>query len=309
MKVSIVILNWNRKNDTLDCLRSVKLLSAENCDLSIIVIDNASSDNSQELIKKELFRIKRENSWECELIENEENFGFAAGNNVGIRHALNHGVDFVLILNNDTVLDKDLINEMLLTSSEHPKAGLISPKVYFAPGFEFQKDRYRNADRGKVIWYAGGKIDWQNVYGSNRGVDEVDIGQFEKIEITEFATGTCMLIRKKVLDEIGTFDDKFFLYYEDADFSQRAKRKGWQVLYSPKGHLWHKVAQSSGIGSELNDYFTTRNRLFFGMKYATIRTKAALIKESFKLLQKGRNWQKIGVRDYYLHKFGRGSWK
>ena len=87
------------------------------------------------------------------------------------------------------------------------------------------------------------------------------------------------------------------------------KNRGWKVLYEPKGIVWHKVAQSSGIGSNLNDYFITRNRMLFGMRYASLRTKFALAKESIKLLLNGRKWQKIGVRDFYLGRFGRGSWE
>jgi GT2 family glycosyltransferase len=118
-----------------------------------------------------------------------------------------------------------------------------------------------------------------------------------------------MLLRSEALKDIGLFDEKYFMYLEDADLSQRLKKKGWEVLYAPKTEIWHKVAQSSGIGSDLNDYFITRNRLLFGMRYAKCRTKLALVKESFKLLLTGRGWQKIGVRDFYLGRFRKGSWK
>ena len=96
---------------------------------------------------------------------------------------------------------------------------------------------------------------------------------------------------------------------EDSDLSERIKKAGFKVMYSPRGRLWHKVSQGSGIGSELNDYFITRNRMLFGMTYAKLRTKFALFRESIKLLLIGRKWQKIGIRDYYLGKFGKGSWK
>ena len=86
------------------------------------------------------------------------------------------------------------------------------------------------------------------------------------------------------------------------------EKGGFEVMYVPDAHIWHKVAQSSGIGSELNDYFITRNRMLFGLKYAPLRTKLALIKESLKLLLSGRKWQKTGISDYYLGRFGKGSW-
>ncbi len=211
----------------------------------------------------------------------------------------------------DTVqaVDKDLVTELIKAAKKYPKAGALSPKIYFAKGYEFHKDRYKESELGKVIWYAGGDIDWNNVYGKTRGVDEVDKGQFDKTGETDFVTGTCTLLRRKTLEDTGFFDKKYFMYYEDTDLSQRMKKKGWKILYVPKAKLWHKVAQSSGIGSNLNDYFTTRNRLLFGLRYAKFRAKLALVKESIKFLFTGRKWQKIGARDFYLGRFGKGSWK
>ena len=304
-KVSVVILNWNRARDTIDCIDSLKKLVIKDFSLEIIVVDNGSTDNSIDKIKKKIKNIK---NIKGELIRNEENLGFAAGNNVGIKHALNHGADFVLILNNDTVVDRNLILALLNTAKKRPKAGLISPKIYFAKGFEFHKARYKKSQLGKVIWYAGGNMNWDNVLGSNCGVDEVDKGQHGKIIETDFATGACVLMRKKAIEEVGMFDEQYFMYLEDADLSYRMKVRGWKVLYSPKGILWHKVAQSPGIGSDLNDYFITRNRLIFGMRYSSLRTRYALYKESLKLLLRGRKWQKKGVIDFYIMRYKRGSW-
>jgi GT2 family glycosyltransferase len=152
-------------------------------------------------------------------------------------------------------------------------------------------------------------MDWKNIYGSNRGVDEVDKGQFDETTETDFATGCFVMYKRKALEEVGLYDKRFYLYMEDADHAQRMKAAGWKILYSGRGCLWHKVSQSSGIGSELNDYYLTRNRMLFGLKYASLRTKFALIRESLRLLVNGRKWQKIGIRDYYLGKFGKGSWK
>ena len=105
------------------------------------------------------------------------------------------------------------------------------------------------------------------------------------------------------------YDKRYFAYLEDADLSQRIREAGWKVLYSPNAHLWHKVAQSSGIGSDLNDYFLTRNRMLFGMRYASLRTRFALLRESLRLLVNGRKWQRIGIRDFYFGRLGKGSWR
>lgn len=154
-----------------------------------------------------------------------------------------------------------------------------------------------------------GDIDWANVYGTNHGVDEVDRGQYDKTKETDFATGSCMFLRCKALDDVGLLDEKYFMYFEDADLSQRMEKSGWKILYAPKATLWHKVAQSSAIGGELNDYYITRNRLLFGMRYAPLRTKFALVRESIKLAITGRKWQRVGARDFYLGRFGKGSWE
>jgi len=153
-------------------------------------------------------------------------------------------------------------------------------------------------------------MDWKNIIGSHRGVDEVDKGQFNKVEETDFASGCCVMIRREVFQEIGFFNEKYFLYYEDNDFSQRVKLNGFRVYYQPRAMLWHLNAGSTGgSGSNLQDYFITRNRLLFGFSYASVRTKAALLKESIKFLFAGRNFQRKAVLDFYTGRFGKGSYK
>jgi len=301
MKVFIIILNWNGKEFILECLDSLKKLQITNYKLQIIVVDNASTDGSVEEIEKRYKDIK--------ILRNKENLGFAEGNNVGIRYVLKNGADYVLILNSDTIIDENLIVQLIKVTKKDPKIGILGPKIYFAPGFEFHKKRYKPEEKGKVIWYAGGKIDWNNVLASHRGVDEVDKGQYDKVEETGFVSGCCLFVKREVFEKIGLFDPKYFLYLEDNDFCQRAKRAGFKVIYAPGGKLWHLNAGSSRVGGPLHDYYLTRNRLLFGMRYAPYRARLALFKESLKLLIFGRKWQKAGVRDFYFRKFGRGSWK
>lgn len=302
-KVFVVILNWNGIKDTLECLKSVRRLQSTGYSLQAIVVDNKSTDNSVATLKKQ----KGIRHQSITLLENKENLGFAGGNNIGIRYALKSGADFVLILNNDTIVDKNLLIRLIEAAEKHKSAGILSPKIYFAEGFEYHKDKYKDSERGKVIWYVGGIMDWNNVVGSNYGVDDVDLGQYHITREIDFATGACMFIRRTAIERVGYFDEKYFLYLEDADFSIRAKQKGFKVLFVPDAHLWHKVSQSSGIGSELNDYYITRNRLLFGLKYAPIRAKLALLRESIKFLITGRKWQKQGVIDFYQWNFGKGS--
>jgi GT2 family glycosyltransferase len=301
--VFISIINFNNAASTIECLNSLEKLVLKNIKLSVIVIDNASKYKFK--IQNSKFKVG-----EVRVIRNEENLGFSGGHNVVIRYALKENADYVLILNNDTIVDRMLVEELLMEGEKNKEIGIVAPKIYFAKGFEFHKNRYRKDDLGKIIWYAGGITDWNNVINSHRGVDEVDTGQYEQLERTDFASGACMLIKREGIEKVGLLDEKYFLYYEDGDLCERIKRGGYTIIYNPKAYLWHKNAESAGgSGSNLQDYYITRNRMLFGYRYAPIRSKIALLKESGKLLISGREWQKKGITDFYLMKFGRGSFE
>jgi len=306
--VVISLLNFNGKKNTLDCLESLGRIRKENFKLTIVVVDNASTDRSLKEIQN--VKIKMQNDrLKFKIIGNKDNLGFAGGHNVVIKYALEGGADYVLTLNNDTYVDCNFLIELLKVAEKNDNVGILVPKIYFAPGFEYHKDRYNQKERGKVLWYGGGEMDWKNIAGRNRGVDMVDKGQFDKTEKTELATGCCMLVRREVFENVGLFDDKYFLYYEDSDLSMRAKNKRFEIIYVPNSRIWHKNAGSvGGSGSALQDYYITRNRLLFGFRYAPIRSKLALFRESLSLFLRGRQWQKRGVIDFYLGRLGRGSY-
>jgi len=299
-RVFLIILNWNGWKMTLDCLESLKKIKRGNFKLEVVIVDNGSTDESVQEIKNSNKILK--------IIEISQNLGFAEGNNVGIKHALENGADYVCLLNNDTRVNPDFLTELVKTVQSDEKIGLVGGKIYFEEGYEFHKERYRAEEKGKVIWYAGGLIDWNNVYTTHRGVDEVDHGQYDSLGETDYVNGCLALIKKEVFKKIGFFDKKYFLYFEDTDLSIRAKKAGFKLFYCPKAKIWHLNSGSSASGSGLHDYFTTRNRILFGMKFASLRSKLALIKESFELMKKGRQWQKTGIKDFYLGKFGKGSW-
>ncbi len=289
---------------TQEELENVAKLDTNGLDAKCVVVDNGSIDDSQEKLSN--YKLPNMN---YKFIETNANLGYAGGNNFGLKYSFKEGFDYTVLLNNDVILPKDILIKLVSIVEKDQKIGLLAPKMYFAKGYEFHKDRYKESELGKVFWYAGGFIDWNNVYSKHRGVDEVDRGQYDKEEVVDAANGACLLIRKNVIRDIGLLKDKYFMYWEDADYCIRAKKAGWKVVYTPETELWHKVSSSSAIGSNLNDYFLTRNRLDFGLRYAPLKTKLALIKESMKLLISGRSWQKIGVRDYYLGKWGKGSWR
>lgn len=299
MKIAIIVLNWNGVCDTVNCLSSINKLSKNQFTVKTIVVDNASADDSVNRIRSVFPHI--------DIIKNKCNLGFAGGNNVGIRQALKYRADFIFIVNNDTILENKILLEIFQTQQKY-SASIISPKIYFSPGSEFHKNRYSKSELGKVIWYAGGKIDWNNIIGFHIGVDEVDRGQFNKVREVDYATGAAMFIKKDVFEKIGLLDEKYFLYYEDLDFCMRAKKSNMQIMFSPKAVIWHNNAGSSGSGSALQDYYITRNRLLFGLRFAPLKSKLALLKETMKIGFWGRDWQKKGVSDYFLGKFGKGSY-
>ena len=296
IKIAVIVLNYKGLEETLECLESERRCVRGNYDVETIVVENGSDDGSLEALSK---------INDIHLVANDKNLGFSGGMNSGIRYALKRDADYIIILNNDTIVDKNLIVNLAKSAGSFD---IVSPKIYFAPGFEFHKDRYKEADLGKVIWYAGGSIDWQNILGIHTGVDQIDKGQFAKSKEINFATGACMLIKKEVFEKIGLFDEKYFLYLEDMDLCVRAKIKGLKIIFSPKAILWHKNAVSAGgSGSSLQDYYFTRNRLLFAFKYAKFRTKMAVLKQS--ILQSKNTAKRKALLDFLTLRFGGRSFE
>ncbi|HEV2339171.1 MAG TPA: glycosyltransferase family 2 protein [Patescibacteria group bacterium] len=300
-KIFLVTLQYNTDKETHDWLHSVKKMDKAGFDVQFVIVDNAS--------KIPFVLSKNEQDDKTHLIRSGTNTGFAGGNNIGIRYSLKNGADFVMVINNDTIVEKNLLKELLSVLDSDEKIGIAAPKIYFAKGHEFHKERYAKEETGKVFWYAGGHTDWANVMSVHRGVDEVDYGQYDTIQKVSFASGCCMLIKKEVLKKVGLFDERYFLYYEDADLCERVQRAGYSMMYAPKAVMWHiNAASSGGSGNKLQDYFLTRNRMLFGMSYAPLRTKLSLLRESIRLLFNGRVMQQKGILDFYLRKFGKGTY-
>lgn len=290
-KTGVIILHFGKLNDTNVCLRS---LNPQNYLYVILVSNDHSIHFNRQILRKFCF---------VKIILNKVNEGFAQGNNLGIAEALKLGCSQIILLNNDTILAKDTLSRLIKRASVKDNVGIISPKIFFSPGDEYKKT-YKNDDLGKVIWYAGGNLDWKNIYASHRGVDEVDINQFNQEKETDFATGCCMLIKKEVLETVGKFDTKYFLYFEDVDLSLRARKRGFRILYYPHSILWHKNAASSDKpGSRLHVYYQTRNRLYFGFKYANLNAKKSLFLESIKQAFQDKVKRKA-ILDYYFQRMG-----
>lgn len=207
-----------------------------------------------------------------------ENRGYAHGVNMGIREALKKGAESFCVINDDTYLQSDFVMNVSESISRNPFS-IIGGKIYYANGYEYHRDRYKESDRGNVVWYAGGRNDWNNAITNHRGVDEVDIGQYNQSQETDFVTGCLMCFDKKIVQKVGYWDESYFLYYEDADYCMRAKKKGVKLYYDPSIVIWHKNAQSTqGSGSLLHQKYQRQSRLKYGMKYTPLRTKLHLLK-------------------------------
>jgi hypothetical protein len=248
------VLNWNGREDTLECLNSIQRVRYRN--LHVIAVDNGSTDGSAEAIRAAFPSI--------DLIVNAANLGFAEGNNIGIRRALVQGAEFVLLLNNDTTVDPDLISELVAGAALNPRAGVLGPKIYY----------YSVPTR---IWSAGGKWNETTMRFEQIGDGEEDSGQHETTCQTEFVVGCAMFIRSNVFRQVGLLEPKFFLNYEEIDFCARVRKAGLENLYVPKARLWHKVAASfGGETSPLKSYFNVRNRLLWAERNLALRRQARI---------------------------------
>jgi GT2 family glycosyltransferase len=296
MKVIVVVLSFNSKKYIKECLDSLVLQKG----VEVVVVEGGSTDGSKEYLRENFNKLK--------LIEIKKNLGYAGGNNVGLQYALDNKADYVWIVNPDIVVAPGALEEMTKIMESDDKVAVVAPKIYFAAGYEFHKDKYKKKDLGRVIWYAGAENDWDNVFARHFGIDQVDKGQFDKETEVGYASGSSMLLRADVLQKTGLIDERYFLYYEENDLCQRIKSIGYKLMYAPKSIAWHKVGQAAGIGSPFADYYITRNRLLFGFKWAPFRTKLALFRESLKMIITGRPWQRKGVLDFYLGNFGCGSY-
>lgn len=266
--IGLITVNYNQYKLTEEFLESLK--TVKNAKNLAVYIADVSSVKENFKIKKYPFKV---------ILKQLPNKGYAFGINKGTKYFIKQGINQFCAINNDIYFDKNFANEAEKTFKI---ADIFGGKIYYAPGYEYHKNRYSKKDLGKVLWYAGGYIDWNHVFSFHRGVDEVDNGQYDKFEKTDFITGCMLFFNKKVIDRIGFWDEKYFLYFEDTDFCERAKRKGFDLYYNPKIVIYHKVSQSTGgSGSSLHQKYQEKNRLIFGLKYAPLKTKIHLIKNYF----------------------------
>lgn len=221
--VFIILVNWNGKDDTLECLASLHQQTYPN--RRILVVDNGSTDGSVEAIRAQYPEVT--------ILALSENRRFAGGNNIGIRRALEAGAEYVLLLNNDTTADRNMLRVLVGTMRSRPDAGMVAPKIYYyaAP---------------RILWYAGGAMSFWTGTMRHVGIREEDRGQYDGLRETGYASGCCLLVAREVIGRIGLLDEAYFIYAEDADWSLRARRAGYRILFEPGAKIWHKISVSAG---------------------------------------------------------------
>jgi GT2 family glycosyltransferase len=243
--VSVITINYNQPEITRQFLESSKALLYTNYE--ILVVDNASVPALSNVLDSNQYPNVR-------FIRSEQNLGFTGGNNLGIAQAKG---DYLFIVNNDTELTPNLIGELLLPFAHHEGVGVVCPKIkYF--------------DSPATVQYAGyNPMNMLTGTAHVVGYNQPDRGQFDQPGSTHFAHGCAMMVSRQVVERVGRFAERFFLYYEELDWSQRIKNANFVIYYQPSATILHKESASVGRQSTLKTYYMTRNRILYMRRNAS----------------------------------------
>ena len=240
--IAVILVNYNGATDTIECIKS--LVNTKNNELNIIVVDNCSSDNSIEELEKVRDR------YQFTLLIADENRGFSAGNNIGIRYALEQNADIVILLNNDTVVEPDFIDDLILPLYECNGCGATTSKI-----------NYYN--QKNINWDAGGSLSKTTAKTVHYNFNQKDQDMDQKNRDVSFASGCCICISRQALEKVGYLNENFFLYEEDAEYCFRILKAGYKIVYVPTSVIYHKVSSSTGQGSPMSQYYSVRNKYYF----------------------------------------------
>ena len=250
--VYVLVLNWNLKDETAECVSSVLTSAYER--YRIVIVDNGSSDGSVDYLRRTFPGI--------DLIGNPTNVGFAAGSNIGIRHALRLGAEYVFLLNNDATVDTDMLAMLMQQAQGDASVGMVAPKILYHTGDRGPK----RSDRDR-IWRLGERIrPWLPVPVSI-GRGEIDRGQYARPFEVDYVTFCGALIKRRVLETIGLLDERFFFSYEDADYCRRTLAAGYRILCEPRARMWHKVSLSAQRDAANTGYLRSKSRAVFYRRY------------------------------------------
>lgn len=297
-RVAFVVVNWNQTAVTLECLRSLERLDYPAFD--VILVDNASDDDAVQVIGSAFPAVQ--------VLRNPENLGFVGGNNRGIDAALAGGAEFIMLLNNDTVVAPDMLLRLLEVMRADPTIGISGPKMLYF-------------DQPDVIWCAGNHINRRTGDSVRLRAEERDVARAEPPQEVDFITGCAICLRREVIESIGLLDARFFIYYEETDWCTRARAIGWETVYVPDARLWHKVSATMGATSPATDYYMTRNALLYLAKnnrgllrwYSVARAAGRALRVSTAYTVKSRsphrlrsrNARLLGLRDALLGRWGK----
>ncbi|MEN6330238.1 MAG: glycosyltransferase family 2 protein [Methanobacteriaceae archaeon] len=286
--VTVIIINWNRGRDTIECLESIYQIDYPK--FQVVLLDNSSSDDSLQQIRdycqgkitvsSPYFNYQSTNkplkfgeyskgqfttgdgvsdvSHDLLLLKNDRNQGFAEGNNLAIEFSIqNLKPDYILLLNNDTVVEEEFLTELVKAAQNSDQIGFAGPKIYY---YDYQ-------GRKDVINFAGGYLNLNTGHSQSIGVGEVDTGQYDTLRRVDYVEGSCLLVKTPVLEEIGLLDPSFFAYWEETDLCTRGHQAGYDSVMVPQARIWHKISSSTPTPDRL--YYYTRNKFFFMKKHAS----------------------------------------
>jgi len=248
-RVFIVILNWNGLSDTIECIESLQKIEYDN--FGILIVDNGSVGDDVRVLKSKF-------GDSVQIVENEVNRGFTVGCNIGIRYALEKGADYILLLNNDTIVDSKFLDHLVKVAEESQEIGILGPMILYY-------------DDPNTIDSMGCTLNfWRGTF-QVLGRGKNDHRQFDGIIDVDFIGGAAMLIKRKVFEEIGLLYPPFFANWEETDFCIRAKKKGFRVVVVPHAKIWHKIARSLSLYDERRTYLIMRNAILFMRRNARCR--------------------------------------
>lgn len=267
--ISIIIVTWNNAADIEACLLSVQTQAYSN--YNIIVVDNASTDSTVSIIQQKFPNI--------DILRQSKNHYFTGGNNIGIRYAIKqYQPKFVLVLNPDTFVPSDLLQKLYVAAANDENIGAVGPKILLGAG------------ENKGMINSAGLIYDGFMQAYDRGLLEKDNGQYDQRELLFGVSGTCVLLRVKMLEEIGLFWERLQMYLDEVELFIRAHKNGWQILYTPAATIEHKYMVSTNQNKKLNtDKIKMRNWLLIALRHYNIKSKLAMLKHYLKYKLSGKS--------------------
>ncbi|MFP7421403.1 glycosyltransferase family 2 protein [Streptococcus ruminicola] len=290
-KVGIILVNYNGAKDTIECLNSLKNIYYSN--KCVYIVDNNSNEEDVKYLENNV------DYFDVKIIKLKENLGFSGGNNLGIKKAMADGCEVIGLLNNDTTVEVDFLNQLVVKLFSDEKIGAVVPQV---------RDYYNEG----IVSYGGGEINYLKgsvfIEGINRYEDSINNTE----RCVTFGHGCCLFIKSEVISKVGLLPEEYFLYFEDADYSIQLTKSGYKILYCPESIIYHKESVSTKKGSDNFQYYFTRNRFYFIKKNFKTLSKLTAYPISILYLIKKMTLKefelkniKAGLKDFFRRKMGK----